>query len=457
MKSKLMRKLLALSMVGCMVFALSACGGNAESSDSTDETSSSGSETGNSESASADSTSTSASNTDSESGVHKIYTYEDRNALSGLKNPTMIDRSDIDKALPTEQHGDLTIGFSLGAMRSEFFVAMMDAAQEKCDEYGYELIVMDANDSVSQQSADVESMITLGVDVIVYNCIDVVAGAADVERAVEAGIPVIGCGADFAEDVPAVTSILASNFGGGWESGLYVGEFFEGQTINAGVIMGMYGHTIDESRMTGMISAILYVRAEQMGKPYSCEEDAYWDGLMMFEILRDNGSVTNEDFDFNILTQGEGNWNEEGGLAAMEDMIVAAPDMNLVMTGSDPMGIGAIKAIKDAGLTPGEDIYIACCADGGLAVNPYLESGEMLCTGYNSAYMNGNAMITLAHMIFEEGFDANNLPAATDLPTACITKANYEEYTDPDLDYCIELPLEVKTIPEIKAELGVTE
>ena len=57
-------------------------------------------------------------------------------------------------------------------------------------------------------------------------------------------------------------------------------------------------------------------------------------------------------------------------------------------------------------------------------------------------------------MIFEEGFDASDLPTVTALPNACITKDNYEEYTDPDLDYCIELPIEVKSIPEIKAELG---
>ena len=386
---------------------------------------------------------------------HQIYTYEDRNALSGLTTPLMEDRADIDKALPTEQHGDLKIGFSLGSMHSEFFVAMVEAAQKKCDEFGYELVVLDADGSVSKQSSDMDSLVTMGCDLIVINPNDTVANAADVEAAVEAGIPVIGCGADMAYDVPLVTSCLASNFFGGWESGLYVGEQLKDMELNAGIIEGAAGHTIDESRMTGMISGILYVRAEQQGNPYECKEDAYWDGLKMFEELRDTGKVYNEDFKFNILSMtGEGGWNEEGGLACMEDMLVAVPEMNLLMTGSDPMGIGAIKAIKDYGLTPGKDVYVACAADGGLAANKYLESGEMLCTGYNSPYLTGSAEITLAHMIFEEGFDASDLPTVTALPNACITKDNYEEYTDPDLDYCIELPIEVKSIPEIKAELG---
>ena len=55
-------------------------------------------------------------------------------------------------------------------------------------------------------------------------------------------------------------------------------------------------------------------------------------------------------------------------------------------------------------------------------------------------------------MMFEEVYDASNLPAASDLPNGAITKENWKEYEDPDLQYCKVLPFEWKTIDQIREE-----
>ncbi len=452
MKRKVLRSVLAVTLSIGMVCSMAGCGSDTADAPAEDAAAEESVDEAEPEEADAEEETESSD----ASGLHEIYTLTERNALSGLTSPDMADRSDIDKALPTEQKGGLKIGLSMGQMGSEFFTAMVDSAQRACDEYGYELVMFNADSNISTQSADVESLITSGVDAIILNPMDVTAAAADVEAAVEAGIPVIGVGVDFPSDVPVITSILANNYFGGWYTGVYVGEYFEGQHLTSAALLGQMGHTIDESRINGMIAGIIYTRAEQNGEPFDCVEDAYLEANEMFNELRDNGKMISEKWDFDIVAQGEGLWTIEGGLSASEDILAGNPDLNLFLCGCDPMGQGAITAIEGAGLVPGEDVYVACGADGGKEIFKLLDNGKMLVTGYNSPDLNGSAPIDLLHMIFEEGYDANNMPAASDLPNAAITKDNWEaEFYDENLTYCKLLPFEFKTIDSIREAAGL--
>ncbi len=457
MKRKVLRSVLAVTLSIGMMCSLAGCGGSdaadapAEDTAAEEAVDKTDAEEAEPEEAEADE----AKSSDA-SGLHEIYTLTERNALSGLTSPDMADRSDIEKALPTEQKGGLKIGLSMGQMGSEFFTAMVDSAQAACDKYGYELVMFNADSNISTQSSDVESLITSGMDAIIINPMDVTAAAADVQAAVDAGIPVIGVGVDFPSDVPVITSILANNYFGGWYTGVYVGDYFEGQHLTAAALLGQMGHTIDESRINGMIAGIIYERAKQMGEPFECEEDAYLEANEMFNELRDNGKMTSEKWDFDIVAQGEGLWTIEGGLSASEDILAGNPDLNLFLCGCDPMGQGAITAIEGAGLEPGKDVYVACGADGGKEIFKLLDNEKMLVTGYNSPDLNGSAPIDLLHMIFEEGYDANNMPAASDLPNAAITKDNWEsEFYDENLTYCKILPFEFKTIDSIREAAGL--
>ena len=222
MHGKKMRRLLAIALAVGLSASLFGCGDSSststsegtETGSSSDDASTSTSSGETAAASDADSTSSGTSSS-TDSDIPEIYTLEDRNALSGLTNPYMNDRSDIEKALPTEDElpkSDLTIGLSMGQMGSAFFTIMLDAAEARAEEYGYNFVWTNADSSITQQSADVEAMITSGYDVIIINPMDVTAAAADVQRAVDAGIVVIGVGAEFAEDVPVVTSILANNY-----------------------------------------------------------------------------------------------------------------------------------------------------------------------------------------------------------------------------------------------------
>lgn len=84
-----------------------------------------------------------------------------------------------------------TVGLSLSTLNNPFFVTLRDGAQAAADEAGIELIVVDAQDSVSKQISDIEDLVQRGVDVLIINPTDSDAVVPAVMAANEASVPVI--------------------------------------------------------------------------------------------------------------------------------------------------------------------------------------------------------------------------------------------------------------------------
>jgi len=130
----------------------------------------------------------------------------------------------------------------------------------------------------------------------------------------------------------------------------------------------------------------------------------------------------------------------------MEDLIVAHPDINALFSDNDVMGEGAMMAMEQAGMKVGEEVFIVCAADGARAAMDLIRDGKILVTGYQSPTQIGEAIVDLFYAIFVEGYDANNMPATTDLPILAITKENLDQFYDPNLEFAKPQPFKWKTI-----------
>jgi ribose transport system substrate-binding protein len=84
---------------------------------------------------------------------------------------------------------------------------------------------------------------------------------------------------------------------------------------------------------------------------------------------------------FRIVTQGWGNWAQEGGLSAAEDMLQAAPNMNCLVAENDSMALGALMAIENAGKA--RDILVFAAADGQKEALALIKEGRYGATGLN--------------------------------------------------------------------------
>ncbi len=385
---------------------------------------------------------------------HRIYEIMPHISLSGLMDPDMPDRSDIDKAWPKKPADPkkIRIGWTEINQASDFFVALRDAAERYAKFYGYDIGFLIANDDANAQSQHIDTFITQDVDIIVVDPVNSSAPVRDIERAVAAGIPVITVGT-VPEDCPILTTFCTNPFIDGFMAGQYAAKGYAAERdVLATVVIGVMGSSTSESRVTGQLAGIIHDRMAARGKPYAMEEDAWLEGFNLFQTLKQTGRAEHAESGFRILGFGVGSWTIEGGLAAAEDLITANPNMDLLIAENDFMAAGALMALRQAGIE--DKVAIIAAADGAIEGLDMIRAGELLCTGLGSPEEEARFAIGFIHAIFEEGKDPNNLRMASPFNVGIITKENVDDYYDPDSKfYKVADFVFPKSIPEVKAEL----
>jgi simple sugar transport system substrate-binding protein len=189
---------------------------------------------------------------------------------------------------------------------------------------GFKLTFSDAQQKQENQIAAIRSFITQGVDAIVFAPV-VETGWNDVlKQAKQANIPVIL--EDRAVDKSA-QDLYTSRVGDDFEkegetAGKWVADNFNGKKANMVVLEGTAGSSAANDRTTGFGKAI-------------------------------------KGTDINVLDSQDGNFTRAQGKTVMEGFLQKYGNkINVLFAQNDDMGLGALDAIKAAGLTPGKDIQI---------------------------------------------------------------------------------------------------
>ncbi len=377
---------------------------------------------------------------------HEIYSLIPNTALSGVIDPDMPDRTSINKALPLKKKGErLRIGWTEITLGNPWFVSMIDDSKTIAKKYNYDIELQVADSDVAKQSAQVDNFITLGVDLIVIDPTDVLGSVSDVERAVAAGIPVITVGTAPDARAPVITTSTGNPYGSGFEAGRYVAAKTDpAKMINAAMVIGVMGNSTSESRLNGMISGIVYARSQERKLGLS-KEDAMLKGFKLFQQVKAKGSFSWPEGGFNVLAWGRGDWTEEGGLAATEDILSSQSDkLNLVLAENDFIAIGAINALENAGKK--NSVMVASAAGSFRVALDLIKQGKLLVSATNSGSETGVAAIELIHQILDKGLNANNLPLASYFPVTLITPDNVDTYIKAD-----SLPPSTETVPPFRS------
>ena len=204
---------------------------------------------------------------------------------------------------------DGTVGLSVSTLNNPFFVSLRDGAQATADELGLDLIVVDAQDSVSKQVSDIEDLVTRGIDVLVVNPTDSDAVVPAVRGAIDAGIPIIAVDRGV-NNVDLAYYVVSDNVAGGALAGGFVCE----QLGGAGSVVeleGIPGVSATRERGQGFNDAI----AE------TCPE-------------------------VEVVARQTANFNRAEGLTVMENILVAQPEIEAVFAHNDEMALGALQAVE---------------------------------------------------------------------------------------------------------------
>ncbi len=295
----------------------------------------------------------------------------------------------------------LKIGFANRTLNGAFFNGLTEYMKIYAKKGGSEIITTDAGANMSKQISDVEDMLSQGIDYLVLNPQDPAAGINIVKMAQRKGVPVINLDSDIALDAPVITRVMANNPINNRMIGEFAVQQFGKEPIRAVIISGNQGSLVGEARRSNFISGVMEAQ------------------------MRTNGYT-----DFAVLTQGWGNWDQQGGLKAMEDALVAHGDkINAIYTEMDDMALGAIRALKASGKLANVRVYAHDGYKKGLEA---IRKGELQATASN----NPKLLIEKVFEVLEQHkAGKRDFSDYEYIRPLLITKDNVDQYYDADSIY----------------------
>lgn len=204
------------------------------------------------------------------------------------------------------------IGVSVMNLSSEFIVLLKRAMEEKAEGMGVRLIVHDAERSAEKQVRQIESFVAQKVDAIILNPCEVEASSPAVDRAIDAGIPVVNVNSETRSPPSAFVGSLDE------ESGRIAMEFIARRLGGRGNVVMMHGF---------------------MGQAAQIKRDA---GAR--EILAKYPEMR-------LIAEQTAEWDRAKAMSLMENWIQSHGDrIGAVFAQNDEMAMGALIALEAAGL-----------------------------------------------------------------------------------------------------------
>lgn len=292
----------------------------------------------------------------------------------------------------------LKIGFANRTLNGAFFNGLTEYMKIHAKERGYELITTDARGDMNKQISDVEDMIAQGIDYLILNPQDPAAGLRITQIAKREGVPTVVLDSDISLAAPVITRVQANNAA----NNILIGEFavdqFGDQAMNCVLISGNQGNLVGEARRTNFVR-----------------------GVMEAQLRRYNHTS------LTIKSQGWGNWDQQGGLKAMEDLIVAyGNQINCVYSEMDDMALGAIRSLKAANKLQNVRVYAHDGYKKGLEA---VKRGELQATASNNP---DTLTDTVLDVIKRYQAGEHDFPDYVYIKPVLITKDNVDSYYNPD-------------------------
>ena len=224
--------------------------------------------------------------------------------LVGCEQAFTLEGEDANVQEVTEKApSELVVGVSISTLNNPFFVSLEEGINNLAEENGTKIKSLDAQNDTAKQTNDVDDLIQQGVDILLINPVD--------SSAITKGIPVITI--DRSSESGKILALVAS-------------DNVEGGEMAAEYIKQISGENVETVQLEGVPGASA---SRERGK-----------GFM---------NIAEESL--NVIDSQTANFDRAEGLTVMENMLQANPNIKAVFAQNDEMALGAIEAIKAAGLS----------------------------------------------------------------------------------------------------------
>lgn len=257
----------------------------------------------------------------------------------------------------------IVVGYCTPSLNAPFYVALEKAVRENTLHYGMQYLSTDGQGDINKQVLAVEDLLSKGIKVLILNPLDPKALIPVVEKAKSMGVAVFILDSFIDDAAPYISSVVANNQLNGELLGQWVVNHVGKSQLRIAFISGNQGNPVGREKRLGFVR-----------------------GLADAQLHNENHTS------FKIITQGWGGWTNNGGLKAMEDILVAHKDVNVLFAENDAMAIGALKTIKEMGL---EGKIAVVGVDGQKEAYALIKKGTYSVTAQNSPDILGGNMVNV--------------------------------------------------------------
>ena len=240
---------------------------------------------------------------------------------------------------------EIVIGFLPASMTADFHLDVLDGAKTAAEAYGIKLQVQapGSEDDYAGAVTILEDMITQGVDAIIINTNSQESLAPAIQKANEAGIPVV---------IYNTTITMEEAYG----VDLYCYIGYDQKQICADLVDWMYEYTGKKNAEVAVIEGLPSTYTSLRGEGfYGRIEEAY------AEI-------------FHVVAKVSGDWETDKGYSVAMGILEANPDVTILFAMNDNMALGAYQALVQLGK---QDEVTVMGMDGSSTAYESIKAGEM--------------------------------------------------------------------------------
>ena len=247
---------------------------------------------------------------------------------------------------------DVVVGFAQQQLQAPYFAAMQVQSEQIAKEQGFKLLFQAANKDPVIQMNQMQAMMAQGADVLVVNATSV-KGQKEMMTQVASQIPVTYI--DTSVPGTGMTSVQSDNLTIGRESGKITAKRFLDMGKKSITMVILTGPATDE-----------FVGPNR--------RQGFLDGL------KEGG------LEFEIKGEQSGDYAQDKGQVAAENMLASNPDTDLILGLNDSMALGGYNVIN--GKEQYKSVYVAASADGQKEALALIKQGgcegRYISTGLNS-------------------------------------------------------------------------
>jgi inositol transport system substrate-binding protein len=287
------------------------------------------------------------------------------------------------------------IGVTMALFDDNFLTVLRNGIQSYADENGIDVQIQDAQNDVAKQLDQINNFIASGVDAIVVNPVDTSATQAMTDAAAAAGVPLV-----FVNRQPINLDTLPDNQ-----------AFVASNEVDSGTLETIA--LCDNWAGEGKSEVNVYVMQGELSNQAAVQRTA--DIYDVIEAGKCKVKV-------NVIDQQTANWSRDQAQNLMTNWLSTGAAFDGVIANNDEMAIGAIQAMKAAG------IDMATVQVGGVDATQdalvAMQAGDLDVTVFQNAAAQGSGSLNAAVALAK----GEAVEQTVWVPFELVTPANIDNY-----------------------------